>query len=101
MPELPKPVLLVVDDDPSVIRLVERFVQNQGFDVIARTGGLPLLAELPHLQPDVALVDLRMPEVGGLDLFRAIREAHPTCHVILMTAHTTVDSAIEAVKMGA
>jgi len=101
MPELPKPVLLVVDDDPSVIRLVERFVQNQGFDVIARTGGLPLLAELPHLQPDVALVDLRMPEVGGLDLFRAIREAHPTCHVILMTAHTTVDSAIEAVKLGA
>jgi len=69
--------------------------------LIARTGGLPLLAELPHLQPDVALVDLRMPEVGGLDLFRAIREAHPTCHVILMTAHTTVDSAIEAVKLGA
>jgi two-component system response regulator HydG len=101
MSELPKPVLLIVDDDPSVTKLVERFVHDQGFDVITRTGGLPLLAELPHLKPDVALVDLRMPEVGGLDLFRAIREVHPTCHVILMTAQATVDSAIEAVKLGA
>jgi two-component system, NtrC family, response regulator HydG len=101
MPELPKPVLLIVDDDTSVIRLVEQFVHDQGFDVITRTGGLQLLAELPHLKPDVALVDLRMPEVGGLDLFRAIREVHPTCHVILMTAQATVDSAIEAVKLGA
>jgi DNA-binding NtrC family response regulator len=101
MPDSSKPVLLIVDDDASVIRQVERFVQNEGFDVLSRTGGLPFLAELPHLKPDVALVDLRMPEVGGPDLFRAIREAHPTCHVILMTAHTTVDSAIEAVKLGA
>jgi len=101
MHEPVKPVLLIVDDDPNVIRLVERFVENQGFEVVARTGGLELLAELPQLKPDVALVDLRMPEVGGFDLFRAIRDAHPTCHVILMTAHATVDSAIEAVKMGA
>ena len=57
MSELPKPVLLIVDDDPSVITLVEQFVHDQGFDVITRAGGLPLLAELPHLKPDVALDD--------------------------------------------
>ena len=101
MTEAPNPVLLVVDDDPSVIRLVERFVHDQGFDVISHTGGLPILAELPQLKADVALIDLRMPDVGGLDLFRAIRDVHPTCQVILMTAQATVDSAIEAVKLGA
>src|SRR5688572_27783457 len=97
----PKPVLLLVDDNPGVIRLVERFVQDQGFEVVSRAGGFPILTELPDLKPDVALVDLRMPDVDGLDVIRAIRDAHPTCQVILMTAHATVDSAIEAVKLGA
>jgi DNA-binding NtrC family response regulator len=60
-----------------------------------------MLDELPQLTPDVALVDLRMPDVGGLDMLRAIRDVHPSCQVILMTAHVTMDSAIEAVKLGA
>jgi len=96
-----RPVLLVVDDQPGIIRLVERFARDQGFEVVSHTGGLPILSELPQFNPDVALVDLQMPDVSGLDVLRAIREAHPTCQVILMTAHATVDTAIEAVKLGA
>jgi len=96
-----RPVLLVVDDEPGVIALIERFARGRDFDVIAHGGGRRLLAELPALAPDVALVDLRMPDVGGLDVLRAIHQAHPTCAVILMTAHASVDSAIEAVKLGA
>src|SRR5205807_147935 len=70
-------------------------------DVIARAGGRAMLAEIASLSADVALVDLRMPEVGGLDVLRAIHKADPACGVILMTAHATVESAIEAVKLGA
>jgi len=95
------PLLLVVDDDPSIVALVERFARQEGFAVVGRTGGQQMLDELPQLTPDVALVDLRMPEVGGLDMLRAIRDVHPSCQVILMTAHVTMDSAIEAVKLGA
>ena len=95
------PCLLVVDDEPGVIAMVERFARGQGFEVIARTGGRRMLTELPTLKADVALVDLRMPEVGGLDVLRAIQQADPMCKVILMTAHASVDSAIEAVKLGA
>ena len=50
---------------------------------------------------DVALVDLQMPGIGGMDVLRAIRAADEDCQVILMTGHATVDTAIEAVKLGA
>ncbi len=96
-----RPVLVVIDDEPGVVVLIERFARGKEFDVVTYTGGRQFLADLTSLSPDVALVDLRMPEVGGLDVLRAIHEAHPACGVILMTAHATVDSAIEAVKLGA
>jgi len=95
------PVLLVIDDEPGVVAMVERFARGQRFEVIGRAGGRQMLTELPTLKADVALVDLRMPEVGGLDVLRAIHDADSACQVILMTAHATVDSAIEAVKLGA
>ena len=50
---------------------------------------------------DLVLVDLRMPDVGGLDVLRAIRETDPRCQVILMTGYATVDTAVEAIKLGA
>jgi two-component system response regulator HydG len=95
------PLLLVVDDEPGMLALVQRFAEAQGFDVITRPGGYALLKELPELNPDAALLDRNMPEVGGLELLRAISEADPGCQVILMTADATVESAIEAVKLGA
>src|SRR5438874_10617765 len=84
-----------------MVALVERFARGKGFETIGRSGGRAMLAELPSLNVDAAIVDLRMPEVGGLDLLKAIRNAAPNCEVILMTAGASVDSAIEAVKLGA
>jgi len=91
----------VVDDEPGVVALVVRFAQSLHFEVVTRSDARTLLAELPALHADVALVDRNMPEVGGLDILRAFRIAHPICQVILMTGDATVDSAIEAVKLGA
>lgn len=84
-----------------MLALVKRFAEGQDFEVVTRRGGFTLLAELPALKPDVALLDRNMPEVGGLDILRAIGDADPTCQVILMTADATVDSAVKAVKLGA
>ena len=95
------PQLLVVDDEPGMLALVQRFAEAEGFDVVTRPGGLALLTELPGLNPDAALLDRNMPEVSGLELLKAIRESDPGCQVILMTAEATVESAIEAVKLGA
>jgi two-component system, NtrC family, response regulator HydG len=96
-----KPVLLVVDDEPGMLGLIQRFAGPAGFDVHTNASASDAIATIGERAPDVAIVDLRMPEVGGLDVLRAIREAQPECRVILMTAHAEVDSAIEAVKLGA
>lgn len=95
------PRLLVVDDEPDILTVIERFGRQLGFEVTTRRGGADALKHVPEFRPDVVIVDLQMPEVGGLDVLRAIRAAEPECHVILMTGNPTVDTAIEAVKLGA
>ncbi len=84
-----------------MLALVQRFAEGEQFEVVTRTGGRDLIAELPALKPDVTLLDRQMPDVGGVDILRAMRELDPECQVILMTAFGTIDSAIEAVKLGA
>ena len=84
-----------------MLALVQRFAEGEQFEVVTRTGGRNLIAELPALKPDVTLLDRQMPEIGGVDILRAMRELDPECQVILMTGFATVDSAIEAVKLGA
>jgi two-component system response regulator HydG len=96
-----RPRLLAVDDEPGVLALIRRFGEAEQFEVITREGGRALLAELPSLKADVALLDRRMPDVGGVDILRMIRDIDPDCQVILMTGDATVESAIEAVKLGA
>jgi DNA-binding NtrC family response regulator len=96
-----KPVLLVVDDEPGIIAVVEKFGFGKGFSVISRTDGRGIIAELHSIKADVALVDLRLPGMSGLELLRAMHDADPSLRVILMTGHASVDSAIEAVKLGA
>lgn len=98
---MPPPVLLVIDDEPGMLALAERAVRPSGYRVVAHTSAYDGLASLSAEHPDVALIDLQMPELGGLDVLRAIRERQPQCGVILMTAHASVDTAIEAIKLGA
>jgi DNA-binding NtrC family response regulator len=93
--------LLVIDDEPSVLTIIADFARRQGFAVVGRTDARAALVELPALNPDAVLVDLRMPDINGLDVLRAIRAIDPACPIILMTGDPGVDTAIEAVKLGA
>jgi DNA-binding NtrC family response regulator len=96
-----QPVLLVVDDEPGILRLIERFARNIGFDVKTAASGHEALQKLQTETVAIALVDLRMPEVDGLEVLRRIRRADHDCQVILMTGHASIDTAIEAIKHGA
>jgi DNA-binding NtrC family response regulator len=96
-----RPLLLVVDDEAPVLRVVERLAAKAGFDVVACGSGSEAMRALMRKPADLAMVDLRMPDVNGLDLLRQIRAAVPSCEVILMTAFAAVDSAVEAIKLGA
>jgi DNA-binding NtrC family response regulator len=95
------PVLLVVDDDPGVLSLLGRFAAREGFEVVPCQGGIEALQQVRERHADLALVDLRMPDVGGLDVISRIRDIDPHCHIILMSGHATIETAVEAIKRGA
>lgn len=95
------PVLIVVDDEQGVLDIVDRLARRTGFEVVPCVGGLQALAQLGTRHADAALVDLRMPDLGGLDVIRAIREMDPRCQTVLMSGYATVESAVEAIKLGA
>src|SRR3984893_3653825 len=93
--------LLAIDDEPCVLTIVDQFAERFGCTGVSQTGARDALAELRLIKPDAVIVDLMMPDINGLEVLRAIREIDPTCQIILMTGQSSVDTAIEAVKLGA
>jgi two-component system response regulator HydG len=96
-----RPRLLVIDDDRAILTLIGTIALAEGFDVATTVNGEDAMKQLRHRPADLVLVDLRMPGVTGLDVLKAIREISPRCKVVLMTGYATIDSAVEAVKLGA
>jgi len=96
-----KPLLLVVDDETAVLSLIRRVGEGEGFEVVTCTDGRQGLEIAEARHPDLVMVDLRMPEVGGLEIVRALRAADAKAMIVLMTGHGSIDSAVEAVKLGA
>ncbi len=96
-----RPRLLVVDDDRAILTLVGTIALAEGFDVATTINGEDAMKQLRHRPAELVLLDLRMPGVTGLDVLRSIREISPRCRVVLMTGYGTIDSAVEAVKLGA
>ena len=96
-----RPLLVIVDDEQGILDVVGRFARRAGYDVIACAGGREALAQMQNRRADLVMVDLRMPEVGGLDVLRAVRDVDPLCQAVLMTGYASVDTAVEAIKLGA
>ena len=95
------PTLLVVDDDPEVLAIIDRFAGQLGFTVVGERSGRAAVASLAFTRPDVALIELRMPDIDGLAVLREMQAADSRSEVVLMTEHATVDTAIDAIKAGA
>jgi two-component system, NtrC family, response regulator HydG len=94
------PVLLLVDDNHQVRNLVGRYAAQAGFEVVQCAGGREALNQL-HRQPALALVDLQMPDIDGLEVLRIARQRCPSCGIVLITGYSSIDSAVEAIKLGA
>src|SRR5688500_8099346 len=96
-----RPVLVVVDDEQGILDVVSRFAHKSGFEVVTCSGGREAIACLRSRRADLLMVDLRMPDVGGLEVLRSVRETDPRCQAVLMTGYASVDTAVEAIKLGA
>ncbi|MDC0746221.1 sigma-54-dependent transcriptional regulator [Polyangium mundeleinium] len=96
-----KKQILVVDDEANLRRVLSAQLGRDGYEVHTAEDGEEALAFLKEHHIDLVITDLRMPKVDGMDLLRAAMRDDPTRPVVMLTAHGTVDNAVEALKTGA
>ena len=93
--------VLVVDDEANLRKVLAAMLRKDGYEVTAAQDGEQALAEFEKNGADVIITDLVMPKLGGMDLLNRVKALRPDVPVIIITAHGTVDSAVEAIKAGA
>src|SRR5260370_39314543 len=92
--------VLVVDDDKVVLRAVSEILQREGYQVVAIDDAVEGLAASKDPTIDVAVLDIKMPNLSGLDLLKAVKQSRPDVEVSMMTAFRTGETAIAAGKGG-
>ena len=93
--------ILMIDDEPDLLKLSSSILRREGFAVETRSDGREALALLQSESFDIILLDLRMPELSGLDFLRHFNVRERPEEVLILTAHADVQSAVETVKLGA
>jgi two-component system response regulator GlrR len=96
-----KPRLLVVDDDPGLLRLLTIRLRAENYEVEAVENGLAALSALARVRPDLVITDLRMDQMDGIGLLKEIQNRAPGLRVIILTAHGTIPDAVQATQSGA
>jgi two-component system response regulator AtoC len=96
-----KKQVLVVDDEPNLRRVLSAQLSRDGYDVHTAEDGVQGLAVLEEHHIDLVITDLRMPNMDGMELLRRALVLDPQLPVVMITAHGTVDNAVEALKTGA
>ena len=98
----PKKVdLLLVDDDPDFRGSVARRFLRRGFQVQEASSGAEGLTLCERRQFDVVILDMVMPGMSGLEALERLKAAHPGCEVILLTGQGTIETAVQAMRLGA
>ncbi|MGI6419706.1 MAG: sigma-54-dependent transcriptional regulator [Thermoguttaceae bacterium] len=95
------PKILVIDDEPGIIFSIEHVFEGKGIEVLGAEDGETGLRLAAEESPDVILLDIRLGNRSGLDVFQEIRRLDPKSLVVFITGHGTADTAIEAIKLGA
>jgi DNA-binding NtrC family response regulator len=96
-----KEKVLLVDDEKEFIETLAERMQNRGMDVSSTTSAVEALKMAEEESYDAIILDLKMPEMDGIEVLAALKERHPELQVILLTGHATVQKGIEAMKLGA
>ncbi len=93
--------VLVVDDDPLSLELVTAALEQEGVEIASTTDSRQALPMMRAQRPDILILDLMMPGLTGMQVLEQAREQDSTLDVILMTAHYSTESAVEAIQKGA
>ena len=93
--------ILIVDDEPDTIMILQDRLEMDNYAVATASDGYEALALIDQELPDLVLLDIQMPGINGIETLTHIRQAYPGLLVIMLTAHGTIQRAVEAIKLGA
>ncbi|HEU18817.1 MAG TPA: sigma-54-dependent Fis family transcriptional regulator [Deltaproteobacteria bacterium] len=96
-----KPTILIVDDEKLLLSSLERALSGDGYNALTAKNGKDALAFFEKHNPDIVLLDVKLPDIDGMHLLRKIKEIDMHCPVIMMTAYSGIRGAVEAIKLGA
>ncbi len=93
--------ILVVDDEPNIVRTVSDILEDEGFEVMAASDGESALKMVEDELPDLALLDIALPGIDGLELLKQLKELVPALPVVMISAYGNVENAVKATRLGA
>ena len=93
--------ILIIDDERSLLELLEIVLTRSGYDVVVAETEDAGMASFDKKRPDLVLLDLKIGGIGGLEVLKVFKERDPFVPVIVMTAYSTWDNALEAMRLGA
>src|SRR5216684_1505393 len=93
--------IIIIDDEPAMVEVIVTLCRDKGHQVFPFNSAPKAVEQLDTIQPQVVITDIKMETMSGFDVLRHVRENHRQTSVILITAYASVDTAIEAMKMGA
>ena len=95
------PSILLVDDEPSILRALSGLLSDEGFEVKTASNGYEALKFIDAESPDLVLLDIWMPGIDGIETLKEIKKDNPFIQVVIITGHGTIETAIKATKLGA
>ena len=95
------PTIMIVDDEPSILQSLKGLLTDEGFEVTTASNGYEALQQIEIDAPDLMLLDIWMPGLDGLETLKEIKHHNPHIQVIMITGHGTIETAVQATKLGA
>ena len=92
---------LLVEDSVSIGAIYTTYLRNEGANVTYVKSGREALLELTRWQPDLLILDIQLPDMSGMDILMTVQQRHPDISVIMITAHASIDLAVDAMRAGA
>jgi DNA-binding NtrC family response regulator len=93
--------VIIIDDEPAMVEVIVTLCRDKGHEVFPFNTAPKAIEQLDVIQPQIVITDIKMETMSGFDVLRHVREHHRQTSVILITAYASVDTAVEAMKMGA
>jgi two-component system nitrogen regulation response regulator NtrX len=96
-----KATILLVDDEENILETLTGILEDEGYQIITASSGESALKKISETSPDIVLLDVWMPGIDGIETLKSLRENNKDVCVIMISGHSSIDTAVHAIKLGA